>query len=157
MLKTQRSSLHRSSKPWGRPPGVSRSMSCDTLRSSNMAAGLENGPFRNGMFLARNLHSVRGFSSTPCLMTRGYPRCCHIVGHYMFFSVRCVSLWRANCLVICSMGCLVHLTSIEILRNSLTELMPEMEWRIVPFTQHPTVKDKHLQRPIEDVENKQKV
>ena len=30
---------------------------------------LENGPFSLVIFLARNLHSIRGFSSTPCLMT----------------------------------------------------------------------------------------
>ena len=30
---------------------------------------LENGPFSSVMFLARNLHLVRGFSSQPCLLT----------------------------------------------------------------------------------------
>ena len=30
---------------------------------------LEHGPFIKVIFLARNLHSVRGFSSQPCLMT----------------------------------------------------------------------------------------
>ena len=32
---------------------------------------LENGPFSLVTFLARNLHSVRGFSSQPCLMKPG--------------------------------------------------------------------------------------
>ena len=33
---------------------------------------LENGPLKKVIFLARNLHLLWGFSSQPCLITRGY-------------------------------------------------------------------------------------
>ena len=34
---------------------------------------LESGPQKKVMFLYQHFHSVRGFSSLPCLISRGYP------------------------------------------------------------------------------------
>ena len=45
-----------------------------TLRQSNIAIWQWKMDHRTRWFSSRNLHSVRGFSSLLCLITRGYPK-----------------------------------------------------------------------------------